>query len=390
MRGRFLVLAVVLVFILAGCVGQRQGISWPALSTVDINGQTGVVVAYEGRIDILDPSNGNIIPLRDSDGNIRTNDNGDTRRWTVEGGEFENAQFFADPLKLQDDGEDTLLFAAYNQRLLEFYVNTARVVNPAGISVDGQVLANIAATDDIFYLPYQEQGLAAVSRDSYEELWRIEMEEGVWAAPLLHEGVLYVTSLDHYLYAVDAETGEAVWPNPVDLEGAITSTPRFYEGHLYVGSYSHKMYKISLDGNIVAEHEGENWVWSTPVIYDGTLYYTDLSGNVYALNPQNLSVEWSAKPAERGVRAAPLVTEDYVVISSRDGRLYWLERETGSESFDREVEGTPELLSEILLLEQDEEAGIPSDIILVGSLDAGRLVAAFQLENGASLWTYGR
>jgi outer membrane protein assembly factor BamB len=274
--------------------------------------------------------------------------------------------------------------------LLEFYVDTARVVTPAGISIEGQVLANMVATDDIFYLPYQEEDLAAVDRSTYDELWRVETEEGIWAAPLLHEGVLYVPSLDHNLYAVDAETGESVWSSPVDLEGAITSTPLFYEGHLYVGSYSHKMYKVSLDGNIVEQHEGENWVWSTPVIYDNVLYYTDLSGNIYALSTGDLSVQWSAKPADRGVRAAPLVTEDYVVMSSRDGRLYWLDRESGSEVFDREVEGTPELLSEILLLEQDEEAGVPSDIILVGSLDAGRLVAAFQLENGASLWTYGR
>lgn len=389
-RVRFLALAAILVFILTGCIGQRQGISWPALSTVDIGGQTGVVVAYEGRIDVLDPANGNVMALRDDEGNIRTDSDGNTRRWTIEGGEFENAQFFADPLKLTDDGEDTLLFPAYNRRLLEFYVDTARVVNPAGISIDGQILSNIAATEDTFYLPYHEADLAAVDRSSYEEIWRVETQEGVWAAPLLHDGVLYVTSLDHFLYAVDAETGESVWRSPVDLEGAITSKPLFYEGFLYVGSYSHKMYKVSLDGNIVAEYEGKNWVWSTPAVYDGTLYYTDLSGNVYALNPDDLSIVWTVKPADRGVRAAPLVTDEYVIISSRDGRMYWLDRSTGSEVFEREVEGTPELLSEILLLEQNEEAGIPFDIVLVGSLDAGRLVSAFQLDNSASLWTYGR
>lgn len=386
---RMSLLATALALVLTSCIGQRQGISWPALSTVTLDGETKIVVAYESRVELLEPATGQIVTLRDEDGDVRVDDDGNPRRWIIEGGDInDGVQFFSDPLITSDDGEETLLFPTYSQTILEFLAENGRLTNPAGIALDGNVLSNITATDDMFYVPYQVEDLAAISRDSYEEQWRVETEEGVWAAPLLNDGVLYVPSLDHILYAVDAETGEELWT--VDLEGAITSTPLFYDDALYVGSYAHKLYKISLDGDILAEHEGENWIWSTPVAYENTIYYTDLSGNVYALLPDGLSLQWEAKPAEKGVRAAPLVTDEYVVVSSRDGKLYWLSRENGSEVFEREVEGRPELLSEILLLEGDEEAGVPYDMIVVGSQDTGNFIAAFQLDNSASVWTYGR
>lgn len=390
MQARFRTVALigVLMLLLVGCANTRQGVSWPAIGSIVLNGQDYILVAYEQQVELLDPSNGQIVTLRDSDGDVILDDNGNTTRWVIDGSNFENAQFFARPIQITEDNQETLLFPTYNNKLLEFNLSDARPESNAGIAISDGVIAEIVATEDVFYIPYRSGDLVALNRETLDVIWRLDTEEGIWAAPLLVDETLYVTSIDHLLYAVDANSGATLWT--VDLEGAITSSPLFLNDHLYVGSYSHKMYKINLQGDIVAEHEGENWVWGTPVVYEDVLYYTDLSGNVYALDVETLSLVWEAKPATRGIRPAPLVTEDYVVVASRSGVVYWLDRATGAEIFDQELEGTPELLSDLLLIEADENAGINRDTVVVGSTDNGRLISAFALDNSALIWTYGR
>jgi len=298
---------------------------------------------------------------------------------------------FSSPLLLEDGSEPTLLFPTYNNRMLEFTLDNAQVVDPVGIPLESGVLADVPASEDLFFVPYRSGGLQALDRETYQEVWRLETGEGIWAEPLLQDGVLFVPSIDHFLYAVDADSGEPVWSAPVDLEGAIASTPLYADGFLYVGSYSHKMYKIDVEtGEIVAEYEGNNWIWGTPVLYEDVLYYTDLSGYVYALNADDLTLIWEERHAEKGIRPAPIVTDEFVVAASRDGKVYWLDRETGTLVLDRELEGRPEILSDILLLEADPEAGVDDALIIVGSTDPGRLVGAFALENSLPIWVYDR
>ena len=399
-RLRLAILVALLAAFIAGCANTRQGVEWPALDTITINGSSYIVLAYEQGIELLDPTTGNIAVVRDADGDVILGDNGEAVRWQVDGGEFDNAQFFAEPLPATDDGQATLLFPTYNNKILEFYTETAQPVSPTGIAIGDGVLG--AMIDDVepapegeeqpesqnIIIPYRSQGVVALDRASLEFAWRVDTGEGVWASPLLQDGVLYVPSIDHFLYAVDVANGEVLWT--VDLEGAVASAPLYYNDALYVGSFSHKLYKISLGGEILDSFEGQNWIWSTPVEYDGDIYYTDLSGNVYALDADTLQVVWEGKPANRGIRPAPIVTEDYVVVASRSGTVYWLDRSSGTIIHEREMEGTPEILSNMLLVEANEELGINETMIVVGATNNRNMVAAFALDNSIPIWVYGR
>ena len=387
-RWQFIALILILSFVVAGCANVRRGVSWPALSTTSVIDGLGIVVAYDNQVVALDPKNGEVLNLLDDEGIIRRDAENNPLTWSINGGDYEKAQFFANPFPSTADDGETLIFPTYSSRLMEFYADSLRPVNAAGIPLTDGLIADVLVTDDLIYVPYRQQDVVAVDRETFEEIWRFDTLEGVWATPLLHDGVLYVPSVDHLLYAVDAATGIKIWE--ADLEGAIASTPFLYEDFLYVGGYSHKMYKISLNGEIVAEHEGSNWVWGTPVVYDGILYYSDLRGSVYALNPNDLTEIWATQPANRGIRPAPVVTEEYVVVASRNGKLYWLSREDGSLIFEREMRGTPEILSDMLFIRADEENGLNTDIIVVASTDAKNLVAAYRLDNSVEQWVYAR
>ena len=385
-RLKFISLLLGMSLFITGCVGTRIGVDWPAIALINYNGQDKIMVAFNQRVSMIEPSNGQRTALVNTEGQVRVDEQGNPRPWQVEGSTFENAQFYAIP-SVSDDGE-TLYLPAYNSRILTIDLLTATATSNLGFSLDDAVIDSAVQSDTMYFVPLQTTGIVALDRETFNVAWNFAAQEGVWTSPLLADDVLYVPALNHSLYALDATSGTLLWE--LDLEGALSSTPLLYEDHLYIGSFSHVLYKISLDGEIVDSYTSRNWIWSTPALFAETLYISDLSGYIHAVDPVTMTEIWSVRPAERGVRAAPVVTEQYVIAASRDGRVYWLDRGTGELVFSREIEGRPEILSDILLVERDPDSGIPESLIVVGTSDPGRMIAAFTLENGRASWVYGR
>jgi hypothetical protein len=392
-RLKTIALVLILVVLLAGCANTRQGVSWPTLDTVEINGSTAVVVVYEKEIDLINPGlQVRLVNVLDADGNPVPDGEGAMKFWRINGSNYDDAQFFAAPLVIEDDGETTLMFPTYNNRILEFDLQTAETTSATGIALERGVIATPLMTDNMLYVPYRNEDLVAFDTANYALQWRLDTNGGVWSSPVLVDETLYVASMDHNLYALNAETGDILWT--VDLQGAAAASPLYHDGYLYIGSYSHKLFKIDTSGQIVAEYEGENWIWSTPVIVDDVVYYADLSGTVYALNSDDLSEVWKTPVADsgsrRGIRPAPLVTGDYVIVASRNGSVYWLERPTGQVINSREIEGKPELLSDLLLLEVGTIEGVAVPLVAVATLDKDTPVVFFQLDNFTQYSVYER
>lgn len=378
----------ILIFVLAlssflvGCTGVRQGTSWPDVAYIPGDeGESGILVAYNDFIVLVDPANGRPVQLRNTEGEIRTDEEGNPRRWEVRGGETDS-RFFNRPL-LQDDGQ--FLVADYNNKLLNVNVSRAEVVGGSLGELPGHILANPVEADGVLYVPFSERDLGAYDMETLEEIWLFETERGVWASPILMDGIVYIPGMNHNLYAVDARTGEEIWQ--ADLGGAIASTPLFHEGRFFVGTFNRAIFEISMDGEILSEYNTDNWVWSTPVLYDGVIYVTDLSGNVYALDIANgLAEVWMSDVSSRGIRPAPLVTDEYVIVADRGGNVYWLERATGTVIEDFTQETGSEILSEIILLEREEPF---EPLVVVSTVNANRTLVAFTLDSVAQ-WTYDR
>jgi outer membrane protein assembly factor BamB len=374
--------AVLLGLSTAACGPAPLGVGWPAVSKV--GDQQNILLAFNNQVTLIDSSDGKPVELLNEDGNIRVDEAGNPRLWTVTGGE-QPAQFYSHPALLNDD---SLLIAAYDKKLFEVDVPTARVENPTGALTDGHVVAGVTLGDDLIYLGYSEGDLAAFNRSDLSEAWTFDTNHGVWDAPVLVDDTLYFSSLDHNLYAVDAETGDLRWA--LDLGGAATSKPLYANERLYIGSFARKVYEISTSGEILNEYATDDWIWGTPTIVDNVLYTADVGGNVYALNVDDgFSLRWkAAKVAARAIRPTPLVADNYVVVTSRDQQVYWLNREDGSVITDwtRQLQG--EVLADILLIEPDEERGIDEPLVVVGTNVPQELLVAFTLERGERQWTY--
>ncbi len=381
---RRLFLIAILATVSVACVPIRQEASWPALSIV--GDAQNIVLAYKDRIVMVNPDDGTPVKLRNADGEVRLDDDGNARIWEFRGGEGNNAsQFYSNPLQI--DG-NTLLVAAYNQRLYEVDLPTARSNNADGIELPGQVIATPVIADDLLLVGISERNLIAYDASGQNERWRVATDQAVWSSPLVIDGVVYFTSLDHFLYAINADDGEELWR--LDLGGAAPEAPVFYDNHLYLGTFDRRIFQISLDGEIVAEHETDDWVWGSPTIAEGVLYAADMGGTVYALEITGDGFEqvWRTQPSERAIRTTPLVADEYVVVGGRDQKVYWLDQEDGSTFFSRDVAG--EVLSDLLLIEPSETVDIPEPYLIVATPTDGEALVAFTLQNGERTWTYAR
>ncbi len=373
------VVAATLVLVVAGCAAQRQGVSWANLTILE---DSSILVAYNDFMVLVDSANGRPIPLRNSEGEIRTDANGNPRRWEISGGDTDS-RFFTSPIWLD---QETFLAADYNHKILT--VDFPRADPNAGrqIPLPGRTIANPAVTaDDILIIPFSEHDLAAYDMETADQLWLFETDRGFWAAPLIIDDIIYAAGMDHHLYALDIETGHVIWQQ--DMGGAIGSQPLLDADHFYLGTFNRAVYEVSLQGEILAEYKTENWVWGTPQLVDGILYVTDLSGYVYALDTQeNLREIWKVEAASNGIRSRPLIVNEWVIIGDRDGKVYWLDRETGLVNPEFTQQAGGEILSDLVLLKREEPL---EPLVIVSTVDNDAILVAYTLDAVAN-WTYGR
>jgi outer membrane protein assembly factor BamB len=386
-------LAVMALFVASACAPSRIGTAWPALANVTIQEQPRVFVTYNNWAIALNPATGKVAELLDAEGNVRVDDNGTPRKWEIDSNAngLGSAQFYSQPVLRQLEEQTQFILPTHTNKLLLVDPLTARVDNPTGEVMSGPILANLAEDENNYFIPFDNHDVAALDKASLAINWRFVTTAGVWSSPVYANGVVYFATIDHNVYAVDAADGTLIWDAPVNTGGLVGAAPLVADGFVYVGNTLDKLVKIdAATGELVTETKLKNWVWSTPVLADGTLYATDLSGWVYALDPNDLSVVWEVQANPRGIRPSPLVTESFVIVAARDGKVHWLNRASGEIAFVREIEGAPEVLSELLLVPANEAAGINEPLVLVASLNMSHLVVAFSEETATQRWVYAR
>ena len=384
-RFRLAVCLILAMLAFSGCVGARMGVSWPAVGLVTVNGEQNIALAYNNDVAILSPVNG--APLRlinPVTGQAMRDSENNPRSWILHGSNNDGAQFYSLPIVID---AETMLVAANSGKLL--LVDSVLLEVTQSIPLADKIVASMLVAEGILYVPYQNGGLSALSLDDFRELWRFHTGEGVWATPLLAGDMIIVPSIDHNLYALDRISGQRLWS--VDLGGSVASTPLLANDRLYVGSFNKSFFEISLDGRILNRYDTQNWVWGTPAIdQNGIIYVADLSGFVHALDTErNLAEIWSNQVAERGIRAGPLAYMDRVIVASRDGKVYWLDKRDGVPVNVREVDNLPELLGDMLLLLPSDTLKIDQPLLIVTSVDGGRLLIAFEVD-GRQNWVYPR
>jgi len=296
-------------------------------------------------------------------------------RWRFPAEADAKITFYAAPA-LTDDGQ--LIVGGYDNVLYSLSTATGQV-NWKFEGAEGRFVGSVLVAGETIYAPNANHRLYALGLDG-KMAWATPFETGepLWAQPVADPACdcIYLTSMDHKIYAVNAQTGRQIWATP-DLGGAIVGTPALGEdGRLYAGTFASEM--LALDagtGEILWRFATQKWAWASPAIEGETLYFGDLSGTFYALDRQTGQVLWQLQPGG-AIVGKPLVYESGIYFTTETGSLLSVTPEGATRwnlPFDLDLHAGPVAAGET---------------ILVASSDSEKLLIAVD-SNGVQKWSFG-
>jgi outer membrane protein assembly factor BamB len=352
MKQNKLVLILVILIVaalLSGCAGSAFGTtSWPG---VLVDGDVAYV-AYNQYVYAISTENG-------------------LMRWRYpEKGEATKL-FYAQPA-LTEDGQ--LIVGSYNSSLysLDPATGTENWVFSPG---NGRFIGAPLVYGDRIYAP-SASGLMYTLDLSGKEVNRFDDTNGpFWAQPILdtERQAIYLSSMDHYLYAVNLDSGQLLWKT--DLDGSLLGTPVLNNGVLYIGGFAGKMNAIDANsGNVLWSTPMSDKIWSGPALYEGRLYFGDLGGAFYSLDATSGTIVWETQ-TDGSITATPYIQGETVYITTENGELQAFNLD-GSRQWSQTIGGK--------LYSNPTPAG---DLILISPIEIEQLLVGLNL-NGTQKWSF--
>ncbi len=199
----------------------------------------------------------------------------------------------------------------------------------------------------------------------------------IQAAPLYHDGRIYVAGYEGTLYSLFAPTGEIAWkwtggelfcasPAAIDtmliaagLDGTITAmnavtgkivwqsggdrsfrgSPCIAGDRIFIGTLQGHLLCIALgDGTEVWKYGAGNKIYSTPACDGELVVFGCNDGKIYAVRKKGGEGIWSFQ-TNGLITCAPLIVGGFVYFGSHDNTLYALDKATGKLAWSYAVEG---------------------------------------------------
>jgi outer membrane protein assembly factor BamB len=301
----FLFLALTLV--LSSCGRTLVASGWPGIS----GDEDTVYVSYANRI----------YSLRLKDGSLN---------WDYPE-KIEAARTFFSPAAVDADnlyvGDYKNVFYSFNKK--------NGVKNWEFTGATNRYIAGAVLAGDLILAPNADYNLYALDLNGILK-WKFQSGHALWSAPVVENEIVYLSSMDHYLYALNLNTGEKIWGT--DMGGAIVYSPSLEENTLFVGTLANEISAVNkTNGSVIWKVAVADGLWSEPVAKDGVVYYGDALGKVYAVSAQDGSKIWDYNMGEM-VSGAPAIMESGIVFTGENGKLVALDY-NGELLWNRTVDG---------------------------------------------------
>jgi outer membrane protein assembly factor BamB len=224
--------------------------------------------------------------------------------------------------------------------------------------------------------------------------WAFKTGGPIVGSPVVAAGVVYVASLDTYLYAIERDTGKEKWRFKSRMP--IASTPAIGDELLYFVSSTGALAAIEIATGqpkwvFAAEYEkkfeAKNLhgyppaaqsipdAWdvfiSSPAIANGKVYFGSGDGNVYAVDAKTGLLQWKF-PTKDVVHASPAVAGGTVYVGSWDSALYALDAETGQLRWTFEAGQDPAIHNQVGF---QSSPAVVDGTVYVGTSDTARVMA---------------
>ncbi|MBX3441270.1 MAG: PQQ-binding-like beta-propeller repeat protein [Planctomyces sp.] len=237
--------------------------------------------------------------------------------------------------------------------------------------------APIGIAGDLVFAGDDSGVMHAVDRASGELRWKFESKDQIVGGPTFDDQHVIFGSHDGKLYCLARADGAKAWE--YNTEGPVNGTPVLAGPYTFVTGCDKPVLRI-VDTQTGAEHSEaplrELMIASAAIVGD-LLYFGTDNGTVYAYDWRKHEPVWtySVPNRQQQIHSSPAVTEELVVIGSRDRHLHAIDRKTG------EGRWTFQTRAKI-----DGSPVIAGDRVYFGSSD--RILYGVSLADGQQVWRH--
>ncbi|MBN1137902.1 MAG: PQQ-binding-like beta-propeller repeat protein [Anaerolineae bacterium] len=192
---------------------------------------------------------------------------------------------------------------------------------------EDEVRSSPRVADGVLYIGSYDHNLYALDAERGAFIWKFPTQSGIASTPAIYQTQALVGSDDGHLYAVSCRTGHEIWACAVG--GPIRSSPRLEYGHAFVGSDDGHLYAVNAQsGRIVWRFQTAGPIRSSPLISGEMIYVGSDDGFVYAVEMRNGQVKWKYN-TNRRVTSSPAIHDVLILVGSADGSLHSINAGSG-------------------------------------------------------------
>ncbi len=216
-------------------------------------------------------------------------------------------------------GDDpTTLYALHLQNgglLWEYPLPPRRVVRQP-VAVGSQF---VITSEDSNALGSATSHLIALDALTGRETWRSAITAHSHSAPVVTDGMIFLTTNNRQGFAIDSQSGKLVWRID-DLPTWTSTQPAWGDGEFFVGARGPLLTAVrAYDGaarTLFQTQSEAGWFEKSPAYADGVVYATCWDQKVYAIDAASGQLCWHV-PGGRGITTHPAVGP-YVYVGVKD------------------------------------------------------------------------
>ena len=266
--------------------------------------------------------------------------------------------------------------------------NFKYLVSGAGERQNSKILGQPVIYNDLIFFLDAKSNVISFSLKSNKIIWKRNISlkndrnHNIGGGIVVYKDSLIINSPYGQIISLGILKGEINWE--INVDSSIRSAPTIFENKILALTVSNKLYVLNGDdGSLLWRHQGifnnTTLIDSPKVAVDENIVIVPYSnGEFFALNLNNGKEIWrnsfidlevkETTNAFSDIDAFPIIKKDIVVITSAIGKLFAVNKKTGSKLWTRDISSTQTPLvngNSIFIVNRNEE------IICLNILDGG-------------------
>ncbi len=187
---------------------------------------------------------------------------------------------------------------------------------------------------------------------------------------------ILVGSYDNAMHCLDLHTGALCWK--YETENYIAGAPAIVQNLAIFGGCDSNLYILQLpQGKLLSQIPTESYIANSPTVDQNQVYLAHFANTVLNVDLTQFAIQWKYQTPKKSTSffTSPALSPDRLVIGSKEGMLYCLQRQTGALVWKYAIQG-----------EWNASALVCTNAVIAGGSD-GRL-CMLQLQDGKLLWIY--